>query len=393
MNAFGFDMGRTFTLRQYKAHADEFLRQWFTKKNQQTTTNASTTQTTETIDNDTTAIMTDLDAPSAPGASSASVGVAAASSIPAISVDSFSTPSAAEISASFWRILEHPTAAVSVDYGSDLDTEHLGSGFPKEGPYAHEPFNVNNLAMARGSIINWSYYTPARAVTHALWHRAVPPFMPPCTSTNCILALYAPSTLVCAHRRNSLSIFLSRLDDSMLISGVTIPWLYVGMVFSTFCWHVEDHWMYSCSGLLQGAPKQWYGVPSASAGKFERKMRQALPNLFHLNPDLLFQLVTMLNPLTLATHAAESTNGSSTATAGSASDSDQDPAVYYLLQSPGEFVITFPRAYHAGFNHGFNVAESVNFGQHACITTRCTRMHCMYHSCLSLSPRSLPSLF
>jgi hypothetical protein len=26
----------------------------------------------------------------------------------------------------------------------------------------------------------------------------------------------------------------------------------------------------------------------------------------------------------------------------------------------------------------------------ACITTRCTRMHCMYHSCLSLSPRSLP---
>jgi len=35
--------------------------------------------------------------------------------------------------------------------------------------------------------------------------------------------------------------------------------------------------------------------------------------------------------------------------------------VYKANQNPGEYICTFFKAYHAGFSHGFNVGEAVNF--------------------------------
>jgi len=35
--------------------------------------------------------------------------------------------------------------------------------------------------------------------------------------------------------------------------------------------------------------------------------------------------------------------------------------VLQITQEAGEIMITFPYGYHAGFNHGFNCAESTNF--------------------------------
>ena len=32
-----------------------------------------------------------------------------------------------------------------------------------------------------------------------------------------------------------------------------------------------------------------------------------------------------------------------------------------MIQYPGEFVVTFNKTFHAGFNFGFNLAEAVNF--------------------------------
>ena len=36
--------------------------------------------------------------------------------------------------------------------------------------------------------------------------------------------------------------------------------------------------------------------------------------------------------------------------------------VHRVLQRAGQAIVVFPSAYHAGFNHGYNVAEAINFG-------------------------------
>uniref|UniRef100_A0A3B4E1W0 [histone H3]-trimethyl-L-lysine(4) demethylase n=1 Tax=Pygocentrus nattereri TaxID=42514 RepID=A0A3B4E1W0_PYGNA len=119
-----------------------------------------------------------------------------------------------------------------------------------------------------------------------------------------------------------------------------LPWLYVGMCFSSFCWHIEDHWSYSINYLHWGEPKTWYGAPGYAAEQLEMVMKKLAPELFESQPDLLHQLVTIMNPNLLMEHGVP---------------------IYRTNQCAGEFVITFPRAYHSGFNQGFNFAEAVNF--------------------------------
>jgi len=60
---------------------------------------------------------------------------------------------------------------------------------------------------------------------------------------------------------------LSRAKDSLFqvitrkneaISGISSPWIYSGMLFASFCWHVEDLYMYSVNYMHKGAPKTWY---------------------------------------------------------------------------------------------------------------------------------------
>ncbi|KAI8905734.1 PLU-1-like protein-domain-containing protein [Powellomyces hirtus] len=193
-----------------------------------------------------------------------------------------------DVEKEFWRLVESPYDDVEVEYGADLHSSQHGSGFPvpekqPTNPYSTCGWNLNNMPVL-------------------------------------------PESLFCNIRND--------------ISGMMIPWLYVGMVFSTFCWHTEDHYTYSINYLHWGETKTWYGIPASNADKFEATMKQKIPELFEGNPDLLFHLTTMLSPGVLVNNGVD---------------------VVGTDQRPGEFVITFPRAYHAGFNQGFNFAEAVNF--------------------------------
>uniref|UniRef100_A0A8C1Q6Z6 [histone H3]-trimethyl-L-lysine(4) demethylase n=1 Tax=Cyprinus carpio TaxID=7962 RepID=A0A8C1Q6Z6_CYPCA len=193
----------------------------------------------------------------------------------------------------FWRLVSSIEEDVTVEYGADIHSKEFGSGFPvnngkrhlsdEEEEYARSGWNLNVMPVLEQSV-------------------------------------------------------LCHINAD--ISGMKVPWLYVGMVFSAFCWHIEDHWSYSINYLHWGEPKTWYGVPSSAAEKLEEVMKKLTPELFEFQPDLLHQLVTIMNPNILMTHGVP---------------------VVRTNQCAGEFVITFPRAYHSGFNQGYNFAEAVNF--------------------------------
>ncbi|KAF8111851.1 hypothetical protein N665_0072s0062 [Sinapis alba] len=115
------------------------------------------------------------------------------------------TPSVEEIEGEYWRIVEQPTDEVEVYYGADLENRVLGSGFYKKADsdmdqYVVSGWNLNNLPRLPGSVLSF---------------------------------------------------------EDCDISGVLVPWLYVGMCFSSFCWHVEDHHLYSLNYHHFGEPKVW----------------------------------------------------------------------------------------------------------------------------------------
>ncbi|KAF9534118.1 jumonji superfamily protein [Crepidotus variabilis] len=193
-----------------------------------------------------------------------------------------------DVEEEFWRLVQSPKETVEIEYGADIHSTTHGSAMPTMEthplePYSRDPWNLNNI-----------------------------PILP-----------------------DSLLRFIK--SD---ISGMTVPWTYVGMTFSTFCWHNEDHYTYSINYMHWGETKTWYGIPGQDAEKFEAAIKSEAPDLFESQPDLLFQLVTLMNPERLTEAGVK---------------------VHACNQRAGEFVVTFPKAYHAGFNHGLNFNEAVNF--------------------------------
>jgi histone demethylase JARID1 len=214
-------------------------------------------------------------------------------------------------------------ADIKVAYGSDIDTGAHGSGFPT-------PASVARLTRALQIAIAASARNPRNEELKHVRSMAEQ-----------ALAEHE-KYLDDGWNLNNLP----RLDGSLLqyvegdITGILKPWLYVGMCFSSFCWHTEDHYFASINYVHWGEPKTWYGVPGSHADAFEMTAKELAPELFEVRPDILTGIVTMFNPFDMLARGVP---------------------VYRTTQSAGEFVLTFPRAYHGGFNNGFNCAEAVNF--------------------------------
>jgi len=214
----------------------------------------------------------------------------------------------------YWRIVERGEQSVIVEYGNDIDSSSFGSGFPRS---------------ERGRSVESGPIDPEKA------DLPEPKFG---TEEFYKETWWNLNNIPCA-------------PDSILrhikvgINGINVPWMYYGALFSTFCWHNEDNYLYSINYHHWGAPKQWYGVPGnkKDADGLEKVFKGYLSMKMRENPDLLHHITTMFSPRLLLAGGVP---------------------VYKTVQNPGEFIVTFPRAFHGGFSYGPNCGEAVNFATH-----------------------------
>ncbi|XP_075266709.1 lysine-specific demethylase 4C isoform X3 [Opisthocomus hoazin] len=129
-------------------------------------------------------------------------------------------------------------------------------------------------------------------------------------------------------------------DCGISIEGVNTPYLYFGMWKTTFAWHTEDMDLYSINYLHFGEPKSWYAIPPEHGKRLERLAQGFFPSSCQGCDAFLRHKMTLISPSILKKYGIPFDK---------------------VTQEAGEFMITFPYGYHAGFNHGFNCAESTNF--------------------------------
>ncbi|XP_060858294.1 probable lysine-specific demethylase 4B [Metopolophium dirhodum] len=129
-------------------------------------------------------------------------------------------------------------------------------------------------------------------------------------------------------------------DYGLRIEGVNTAYLYFGMWKTSFPWHTEDMDLYSINYIHYGSPKSWYAIPPAQGRRFERLASSYFPDDSSTCSSFLRHKMYLISPTILKTHGIQFNK---------------------ITQEPGEFIITFPYGYHAGYNNGFNIAESTNF--------------------------------
>ncbi|KAL8236349.1 hypothetical protein R6Q59_017430 [Mikania micrantha] len=194
-----------------------------------------------------------------------------------------------KVEGEYWRIVQNPTEQIQVLSGHNLEAKVLGSGFPLP------PLNEDDD--------NQSVYMNSH------WNLNKTPYLP-----------------------GSLLAF--DCDNSAL----STPRIDVGMCFSSLCWKVEEHHLYSLHYLHIGASRILYGVPGKYRLQCEELLKKSFPELSG-HRELFHKLVTQLSPSILKSAGIP---------------------VYRCVQHPKQFVLIFPGAYYSGFDTGFSISEKVN---------------------------------
>ncbi|XP_044130360.1 protein Jumonji-like, partial [Bufo gargarizans] len=182
----------------------------------------------------------------------------------------------------YWRIVEQKTCHVAVHCGK-VDTKTHGSGFPvgKAEPFSRHGWNLTVLPNNSGSILR---------------HLGAVP-------------------------------------------GVTIPWLNIGMVFSTSCWSRDQNHLPYIDYLHTGADCIWYCIPAEE----ESKLDKVVHTLLQANgtPGLqMLESSVMISPEVLCKEGIK---------------------VHRTVQQSGQFVVCFPGSFVSKVCCGYSVSETVHF--------------------------------
>jgi hypothetical protein len=132
--------------------------------------------------------------------------------------------------------------------------------------------------------------------------------------------------------------------------------MYAGAWRARFAWHTEDADLHSINYLHTGAPKAWYCIAPAHRARFESLACSYFAELARACPAFLRHKDILISPTLL-----------------------RQSGIPFItaVQRAGEFVVVLAGAYHAGFNHGFNLAEAVNFATPSWVPIGCKASRCL----------------
>jgi hypothetical protein len=132
-------------------------------------------------------------------------------------------------------------------------------------------------------------------------------------------------------------------DSHQHVIGIHTPYLYLGNPYTLFALHQEDYCALSLNFHHKGAPKMW---------------RVTCPFDFDKVESLIARTEGLLNGEYMCSqkvrHSSVFVSEGAFELAGVRS--------ILVRQKPGEMIVTWPLAYHQGWNEGANVCEAIAYG-------------------------------